>query len=188
MNTQPNCKFEEISKIQSTWFHFVLTVSLKNHLLNKLFNSSLICICPIKSHLREQRWNRSGFLTTGTGRPAGLKFILELLLSPDNDNWCRELETKAVYILSGRYSWDPTEVLYIFTWKKQNFNVDTRAGLPVTGRSTGKDRSTGRPASNRYRFHLCQRALPYVIFLHLHAKQEEEMYYINKNEKFIFVL
>jgi hypothetical protein len=75
-----------------------------------------------------QRWNRSG--------PAGLKFILEPLLSPDNDNWCRELETKAVYILSGRYSWDPAEVLYIFTWKKQNFNVNTRAGLksrPVTG-------------------------------------------------------
>jgi hypothetical protein len=34
----------------------------------------------------------------------GLKFILEPLLSPDNDKWCRELEKKAVYILSGRYS------------------------------------------------------------------------------------
>jgi hypothetical protein len=119
-----------------------------------------------------QRWNRSGFLTTdqngpdrtgrSTGGPTGLKFILEPLLSPDNDNWCRELERKTVFVLSGRYFWDPTEVLYIFTWKKQNFNVNTPVGLPVTSRSTGY-RQTGRseiqtgtgPAGNRYRFHLC---------------------------------
>jgi hypothetical protein len=89
--------------------------------------------------LWDQRWNWSGFdgryryqsKPDRTGRPAGLKFILGPLLSPDNDDWFRELETKAVYILSGRYSWDPAEVLYIFTWEKQNFNVNTRAGLPV---------------------------------------------------------
>jgi len=69
----------------------------------------------------KQRWNRSGFLTTGTGlsrsdrtncqtnrpvndRSAGLKFIPEPLSSLDNDKWCREIETKAFYILSGRYS------------------------------------------------------------------------------------
>jgi hypothetical protein len=70
---------------------------------------------------------------------AGLKFILEPLLSLNNDKWCRELETKTVYILSGRYSWDPAEFLYIFTWKKQNFNVNTRAGLPVTGTGSISD-------------------------------------------------
>ncbi len=91
-----------------------------------------------KEYWSAWRWNRSGFLTTSTGtslsrsdrtEPAGLKFILEPLLFPDNDKWCRELETKAVDILSGRYSWDPVEVLYIFTWRKQNFNFNRPAGM-----------------------------------------------------------
>jgi hypothetical protein len=58
----------------------------------------------------------------------GLKFIPEPFLSLDNDKWCRELETKAVYILSRRYSWDPVAVLNIFAWKKQNFNYNRRSG------------------------------------------------------------
>jgi len=58
-----------------------------------------------------------------------LKVILKLLLSLDNDKWCRELETKAFYILSGRYSWDTVEVLYMFTWKQKNLNYDKPTGL-----------------------------------------------------------
>jgi len=86
--------------------------------------------------VRPDRTGRSTGKDRSTGRPAGLKFILEPLLSPDNDKWCRKLETKTVYILSGRYSSDPVEVLYIFRWKKQNFNCNRWAG-------------------RRYRFHLC---------------------------------
>jgi hypothetical protein len=37
-------------------------------------------------------------------KPAGLKFVPELLLSLDIDNICREPELKAAYIFSGRYS------------------------------------------------------------------------------------
>jgi hypothetical protein len=94
----------------------------------------------VYSTILYQRWNRSEFLTTDTGlsrsdrtEPADLKFIPEPLLYLDNDKWRRELRTKAVYLLSGRYSWDPVEVLYIFTWKKQNFNYNRRPGLSGTG-------------------------------------------------------
>ncbi len=37
----------------------------------------------------------------------------------DQDDLGREMEPKAVYIFSERYSWDRVEVLYTFIGKKQ---------------------------------------------------------------------